>query len=146
MTHVGLIRLSLGPFLIHVLVDRLVEGRVLKNYRHDQEERFPQLCGSALGDAAALDVDLTGLVRRGVNAREGYERRLGMKAAHIADLSHELRAKRSPDAVHLHNNRIFGHGSRQVLHLVFQSSQRCGRYLKLGDCLLDFEGVTSFGS
>ena len=68
--HVDLIGFSLGTFLVHVLVDRLIERGGLKDHRHDQKERSPQLCGSSLGDAAAVHVDLTGLVRRGVNACE----------------------------------------------------------------------------
>ena len=89
--HVNLVRLSLGPFLVHILVDRLVERRVLKNHRHNQEKSPAKFSGASLGNAAAANVDLPGLVRRGVNARKGDQSGFGVKAAHIADLRHELR-------------------------------------------------------
>ena len=68
-----------------------------------------------------------------------------MKAAHIADLRHELRAERRPNAVHLHHDGILGQSGSQALHLFLQGSQRSRRSLKLGNGLLDYEfGTVAF--
>ncbi len=45
---------------------------------------------------------LAGLVGWGVNARKGHQRFLGMKTAHIANFSHELRAESRANTKHLH--------------------------------------------
>ena len=42
---------------------------------------------------------VTGLIGHGINTCKGNQRLLSFKAAHIADLSHELRAEGLPNTV-----------------------------------------------
>ena len=78
--------------------------------------------GPPLGNAAAADIYLSGLVGRGVNARKGDQSLFGVKSAYIADFSHELRAEGWANTKHLHHHRILRQRSRQGLHLLLESS------------------------
>ena len=59
---------------------------------------------------------------RGVNARKGHQRFLGMETAHIANFSYELWAEGGANTKHLHHHRILRQRSRQGLHLLLKSS------------------------
>ena len=47
---------------------------------------------------------------------KGNQRLLPFKAAHIADLSHELRTEGLPRTVHLHNHRVLRQRGSKMLH------------------------------
>ena len=83
--HVDTVGLALRAFLIHELVDRLIHWSALQGNTHHQKKRPAQRGRPPLGNAAATDIHLAGLVGWGVNARKGHQRFLGMKTAHIAN-------------------------------------------------------------
>ena len=90
--HVDTVWLALRAFLVHELVDRLIHWSALQEDAHHQEKCPAQGGRSPLGNAAAADIYLAGLVR-GVNTCKGHQRFLGMKTAHIANFSYELGAE-----------------------------------------------------
>ena len=104
--HVDTVGLALRALLVHELVDRLIHWSALQEDTHHQKERPAQGGRSPLGNAAAMDIHLARLVRWGVNARKGHQRFLGMKTAHIANFSHELRAECGANTKHPHYYRI----------------------------------------
>ena len=120
--HVDTVWLALRAFLVHELVDRLIHWSALQEDAHHQKKCPAQGGRSPLGNAAAADIYLTGLVGRGVNTRKGNQRFFGMKTAYIANFSQELRAEGWANTKHPHHYRIFWQRSCQRLHLLFESS------------------------
>ena len=105
------------------LVDRLIHWSALQENAHHQKSVLRSEGRSPLGNAAATNIHLAGLVRRGVNACKGHQRFLGMKTAHIANFSHELGAERGANTKHLHHHRITpAEKPAQRLHLLLKSS------------------------
>ena len=94
--HVGTVGLALRVFLVHELVDRLTHWSALQDDTHRQKESPAQRGRPPLGNAAATDIHLAGLVGRGVNTRKGHQCFLGMKTAHIANFGHELGTEGGP--------------------------------------------------
>lgn len=95
---------------------------VLQEDAHHQKKCPAQGGRSPLGNAAAADIYLAGLVGRGVNTRKGHQRFLGMKTAHISNFSYELGAECGANTKHPHHYRILRQRSCQRLHLLFESS------------------------
>ena len=61
--HVDAVGLALSAFLVHKLIHRLIGRGTLEDHAHHQEQCPAQGGGATLGDAAASDFHLTGLVR-----------------------------------------------------------------------------------
>ena len=97
--HVDTVGLALRAFLVHELVDRLIHWSALQENAHHQKKRSAQRGRSPLGNAAATNIHLAGLVRWGVNACKGNQRFFGMKTAHIANFSHELGREAARDCI-----------------------------------------------
>ena len=122
LAHVDTVWLALRAFLVHELVDRLIHWSALQEDAHHQKKCPAQGGRSPLGNAAAADIYLAGLVGRGVNTRKGHQRFLGMKTAHISNFSYELGAECGANTKHPHHYRILRQRSCQRLHLLFESS------------------------
>ena len=67
---------------------------------------------------------LAGLVHSRVNASEIHNGAAARKAAHIANLCHELRPKDRANAKHPHHDRVLWKLSSQSEHLVLDHGNR----------------------
>ena len=80
---------------------------------------------AALGDAAGLGIECTGLERRRIHACEGHQSALVGEPPHIADLRHELRSGDLARALHGHDDiKIPAAEKSQTEHLAPQDIQR----------------------
>ena len=71
--HVDAVRLALGTFLAHELVDGFAVWSTLEDNAHHKEERPTQSGRSTFGDTAAADIHSTGLIGRSVNTGKGHQ-------------------------------------------------------------------------
>ena len=144
--HVDTVGFAFRAFLVHELVNWLIHWSALQEDAHHQKECPAQGGRSPLGNAAAADIYLAGLVWRGVNARKGHQRFLGMKTAHISNFSHELWAESGANTKHLHHHRILRQRSRQGLQLPVDSITTRVSPSKLLSCQLAqfIDGVAHF--
>lgn len=115
--HVNVVRLAFGTFLVQELEHRLIRRSTLQMYFHDVKQRSAQIGRAAFRGPVAARAVIARFARRRVNACEGNKRLLAIKAAHIPNLRHELRAEGFPDAVHLHDDRVFRELRSQLVHL-----------------------------
>ncbi len=76
------------------------------------------------------------LVCAEVNSRERRQRSLMGKAAHIADLGHELRAERICNTIQIHDNILFGKFLGKPVHFSTKHFNRFGDSVELGNCFL----------
>lgn len=60
---------------------------------HNEEQRSSELRRATLGNAAATDINVAGLVRRSIKVSKDDQRRLGVEVADIAYLGHKLRSE-----------------------------------------------------
>ena len=67
---------------------------------------------------------IAGIIWRSIQSSVGYERFLGIKAAHIPNFSYELRPQSRAYAEQIHDNGIFRQLGSQCLHFVFESRKR----------------------
>ena len=88
--HVDTVWLAFRAFLVHELVDRFIHWSMLQDDTHHQKERPAQRGRPPLGNAAAADIHLAGLVGWGVNACKGNQRFLGMKTAYFVSKSQSI--------------------------------------------------------
>ena len=86
-------------------------------YFHDVEQRFAKIRRTAFRSPVAARAIVARFARRRVNASKGNKRLLALKAADIPNLRHELRAEGFPNAVHLHDDRVFRKLGSQLVHL-----------------------------
>ena len=84
---------------------------------HDVEQRLAQIRRAAFRGLIAARAIISRFVRCRVNAHKGSQRLLARKAAHIPNLRHELRAEGFPNAIHLHDDRVFRELGSQLVHL-----------------------------
>ena len=111
--HVDAIRLTLGAFLAHELVDRFIQRRGLQVDAHDEEQRPPQRRRANFAHAFVPAGYIAGIVWRSIQPGVGHECFLRVKSPHIPDFSYELRLQSRAYAEHIHDNGIFRqHGSQ----------------------------------
>ncbi len=99
--------LALGSLFVHELKYGIGRVRVLEDRAGDHEQGFSQMGRAALGDAAGLGVEGTGLERRRVHACKSHQSALMGEPPHIADLRHELRPGDITSALHFHDHIKF---------------------------------------
>ena len=87
-SHVDQVWLALSPFLIHELVDGVIQGLGLNQVVHDQEEGLAQLRWTTLGGWNALGLMASGLVSARIDTGERGNSAPAGKAHHIPNLSH----------------------------------------------------------
>lgn len=91
--HVDVEGLALRAFTVEKQEHRFILGRAFQVDSHDIEQGLAEIGRAAFGGFVAPDIFLARLVGHGVNPGEGNQRLLPSKAAHIANLCHELRPK-----------------------------------------------------
>ena len=122
--HVNVKVLALGSLFVHELKDGIGRVRVLEDRADDHKQGFSQIGGTALGDAAGLGVEGTGLERRRVHARKSHQSALMGEPPHIADFRYELRSSDFPRALHRHDHIELRQQGSQAKHLAPQDIQR----------------------
>ena len=111
--HVGAVGFPLGTLLVHELVDRFIQQRILQIDGHDEEQRPPQRRCANFAHTLMPASHITGIVWRSIQPSVGHERFLRVEAAYISDFSYELWAERWTYTEHVHDNGIFRqHGSQ----------------------------------
>ena len=115
-SHVYVEGFTLTTFSIKELKYRLIQRRTFEVYPHNVEQSFAKIWRPALGGSIAPYVLVAGLVGHGINTRESNQSLLPLKAAHIANLCHELRTEGLSNTVHLHNHRVLRQHGRKALH------------------------------
>ena len=106
--HVNQIRLSLGSFLIHETVHRVILGHGFQQAVHDQEECFAQFWRPTFGSPCALCLIGSRLVSTRINPCKSSNRVSVGEPGHIPNFRHELRAEGISHTAHSHDNWIFG--------------------------------------
>ncbi len=116
--------LALSPLFVHELKNGIVRVGVLEDRAGNHEQGFSQMRRAALGDAAGLGIECTGLERRRIHARKGHQSALVGKPPHIADLCHKLWSGDLACALHGHDHIEFRQQGGQTEHLPAQDIQR----------------------
>ena len=142
--HVDAVGLTLGTLPVHELVDRFIQRRGLQVDAHDKKQRPAQRRRTDFAHALVPAGHITGIVWRSIQSSVGYERFLGIKAAHIPNFSYELRSQSRTYAEHIHDNRIFRQLGRQCLHFPPESSE-CDRSCPELGYSLFYEQFCCFG-
>ena len=111
--HVGAVGFPIGTLLVHELVDRFIQQRILQIDGHDEEQRPPQRRCANFAHTLMPASHITGIGWQSIQPSVGHERFLRVEAAYISDFSYELWAERWAYTEHVHDNGIFRqHGSQ----------------------------------
>ena len=116
-SHVDVVLLVLGSFLVEELVDGIVLRLKLKQDGHDDKECFAQVRRAAFATGLTAGNLVAGIVLDGIGARKAHQRLLVREVAQIADLDDQLWPHELPDAGHGHDGLVFGKLSGQAIHL-----------------------------
>ena len=115
--HVDIEVLPFGPLPIHELKNEIAGIKVLEQNACDLEQRSAQMWRATFGDAAGFGIKRAGLKWWCIHAYKSYQSALVGEAAHIADLSHKLRAGDLSGSLHRHNDLKFRRQRSQAPHL-----------------------------
>ena len=136
-SHINVVGLALGTLFIEELIHGIVLRLKPDQDIHNDEQRFAQVRRAAFAGSIVLCDHIAGVVLFRIRSGKRNEGLLVGKTPNVADLRHQLRPHRRPNAAHFHDGIVFRELRGQPVHLGTVDLDGARDSVELGNSFLD---------